>query len=261
MCLLICDFAPQERTAVLFGANRDERLDRATAPFGVLLDEPVRVLGGRDLVAGGTWLAVSELGVVAGLTNRPSPAGPDPARASRGELPLLAASQRDARAAVDALRERVVPGAFNPAWLLVGDRDSLHYVEVDDERGAVVEELPPGRYVLENRPLGEQSTKVDRVRALLPARRAEVRNAMTSILADHVVPPVGATSDERRGALAACVHTDAYGTRSSMVVEVARSLDELPRVYVAEGPPCEVPYVDRTALWGTRSPSRTRHPS
>ena len=31
-----------------------------------------RILGGRDEVAGGTWLAVNEHGVVAGLTNQPA---------------------------------------------------------------------------------------------------------------------------------------------------------------------------------------------
>ncbi len=252
MCLLIVDFTPAERTTLLLGANRDERLDRATAPFGVLEDAPERILGGRDLVAGGTWLAVNRDGVVAGLTNRPSASGPDPSRASRGELPLLAARRPTAREAVDALREHATPGRFNPAWILVADRSSLYYVAVDDEHGTDVEELPPGRYVLENRPLGEPSAKVDRVRALLPVRSAEVAHALPSILADHVVPDLPSEEEEdRRRALAACVHTERYGTRSSTIVQVDRG-DEPPRVRVADGPPCEVPYVDASACWDVR---------
>lgn len=253
MCLLIVEFAPTQREAVLLGANRDERLDRATAPFGVLRASPGRVLGGRDLVAGGTWLAVSEHGVVAGLTNRPSPGGPDPTRRSRGELPLLAASGRTADEGIEALRARATAGAFNPAWLLVADRTSLRYVEIDDDLGARVEELPPGRYVLENRPLGAPSAKVDRVRGLLPARPAELRSALPSVLADHVVPPLAARDEpgdeDRRSGLAACVHTERYGTRSSTIVSIASSVDQLPEVLVAEGHPCESPFVDRTGLW------------
>src|SRR3712207_7355353 len=52
------------------------------------------VLGGRDEVGGGTWLATNAAGVVAGLTNRPMRDGPDAAKRSRGELPLDRKSTR-----------------------------------------------------------------------------------------------------------------------------------------------------------------------
>ena len=45
-----------------------------------------------------------------------------------------------------------------------------------------------------------------------------------------------------------CVHGESFGTRSSMIVLVPE--DELPsRVYVADGRPCEVPFVDETDRW------------
>ena len=45
------------------------------------------MLGGRDELAGGTWLAVNEHGVVAGLTNQPAAVGRDASKRSRGEMP------------------------------------------------------------------------------------------------------------------------------------------------------------------------------
>ena len=57
-----------------------------------LVDEPrVAVdadVGGRDELSGGTWLAVNEHGVCAGLTNQPLGDAKDPSKRSRGELPL-----------------------------------------------------------------------------------------------------------------------------------------------------------------------------
>lgn len=80
---------------LVVAANRDERLDRPALAMTVLTEGDPRILGGRDEQAGGTWLAVNDRGVVAGLTNRPAPDGADPARRTRGELPLaLATPQR-----------------------------------------------------------------------------------------------------------------------------------------------------------------------
>src|SRR5262249_51148300 len=72
MCLLIAMFGEVADAPLIMAANRDERLDRPAVPMTVLRDHGPRILGGRDELAGGTWLAVNEHGVVAGLTNRPS---------------------------------------------------------------------------------------------------------------------------------------------------------------------------------------------
>jgi len=49
--------------------------------------------------------------------------------------------------------------------------------------------------------------------------------------------------------LAACVHTDTYGTRSSTVVSVPAVSGERPMVLVADGHPCTSRYVDATTLF------------
>ena len=86
MCLLIC--VRGEDGSMLLAANRDERYDRpARGPF--LWPGRAGIFAGRDELAGGTWLAVSGRGIVAAVTNRPTGGGEDPARPTRGELPLL----------------------------------------------------------------------------------------------------------------------------------------------------------------------------
>ena len=127
-----------------------------------------RILGGRDELAGGTWLAVNEHGVVAGLTNQPA-AARDPAKRSRGELPLAFTGYPDAKTAVTEVCARLDPSAYNPCWMLVGDRHALFSVDLSGGHRARVEELPPGSYVLENAPLRQPSAKQQRVAGLVSA--------------------------------------------------------------------------------------------
>jgi uncharacterized protein with NRDE domain len=75
---------------LLLAANRDEKLDRPSRPPGChWIDQP-DVLGGLDVLAGGTWLAINRAGVVAAVLNRLGSLGPAPGKRSRGVLPLLA---------------------------------------------------------------------------------------------------------------------------------------------------------------------------
>jgi uncharacterized protein with NRDE domain len=243
---------------LIVAANRDERYDRPAVAITMLRESSPRVLGGRDEVAGGTWLAVNEYGVVAGLTNLPSPHGRDTTRRSRGELPVALAAHRDAQAAVAWICATVNPSDYNPCWLMVGDRDSLFYVDLTGGSRPAARQLPAGCYVLENAPLRPQSAKAAHVAGLITAARAtmdgDVGGALAAVLRDHCAVP-RANSDgtagpgwQAAGALsAACVHADGYGTRSAMIVTVGTT--GLPQVQVADGPSCQAPLLDAGELW------------
>lgn len=252
MCLLVFAWKTEPGYPLVVAANRDERLDRPAHSLCVLAAHSPRILGGRDDLAGGTWLAVNEHGVVAGLTNRPSPGGRDPAKRSRGELPLLLAGQRTAATGVRELVRSVQPGQYNPAWLLVGDRETLSYIELASDRPPVVRSLPPGVHILENTGLGEPSPKVDRIRSLLEGAGGAAPPLWTvlpSVLSDHTIPPVGHEPQEDdavlrpQATLASCVHTEEYGTRSAALVRMASDADVPPELWVADGPPCTSPFV------------------
>jgi uncharacterized protein with NRDE domain len=256
MCLLIVCSHVIRGYPLVVAANRDERLDRPATTITVLREDAPRILGGRDEVAGGTWLAVNDEGVVAGLTNRRSSLGRDPARRSRGELPLAVASASSAKNGVKGLVATVQPADYNAAWMLAGDRSALYYLELDGSSPARARAREPGIHVLENLAIDAASTKVDRARELLgdPSRLSvdAILERLTSVLADHYVAEPGdpnATVEGLSGPSRrpACVHGDAYGTRSSMIVLVP---DEgKPRVYVADGRPCETAFTEETSRW------------
>ena len=69
---------------MVFAANRDEHHARPTAAANWWVESP-HILGGRDLLAGGTWLAVDQLGRLAAVTNVPSHRGATYTK-SRGHL-------------------------------------------------------------------------------------------------------------------------------------------------------------------------------
>jgi len=251
VCLLVVAWRVTADPLVV-GANRDERTDRPATAVTVLRAADPRILGGRDLAAGGTWLAVNEHGVVAGLTNRPLPEGRDPTKRSRGLLPLLAAARPSAEASVAALLDEVDPAEFNPGWLLVGDRSSLFAVSIDGDR-PTAEPLPPGIHVLENHPPGAPSAKAAHVRRLLGTLSGcgptdGLTGRLRSVLADHSRPdplPEGRPPF----VASACVHGDEYGTRSSALVTVPADCSRLPSLAVADGPPCRTPFHLADELW------------
>ena len=68
MCLLVLAWKHHPRYRLILAGNRDEFHERPAAPLGWWQDDP-RILGGRDLKAGGTWLGVARSGRFGVVTN------------------------------------------------------------------------------------------------------------------------------------------------------------------------------------------------
>ena len=98
VCTVIISTTPGEPWPLLLAANRDERLDRVWEPPGRHWPTHPHVMGPRDVPGGGSWLAVSDGGVVAAVLNRVGSLGPAPGKRSRGELPLIALAEATAEA-------------------------------------------------------------------------------------------------------------------------------------------------------------------
>jgi uncharacterized protein with NRDE domain len=225
--------------SLVIAANRDEWLARPSVPMTVLRPRNPRILGGRDELAGGTWLAVNEHGVVAGLTNRPRTEGFVAGRKSRGELPMRLAAHRTAREAADAFVREIKPTDYNGSWILVGDRDSLHYLDVTAGDRPQRIDLQAGAYVLENAPYGSMTAKTRRVLAMIGKS-----TPLEEILDSHDREP------DESPLSAPCVHAGpTYGTRSAEIVTVPARLDARPTILVADGPSCTTPFHDATDLW------------
>jgi uncharacterized protein with NRDE domain len=238
---------------LVVAANRDERLDRPATAATVLQARGPRILGGRDDEAGGTWLAVNDRGVVAGLTNRPSQQGRDASKRSRGELPLALATHADAEEAAEDFAARFRPDDYNPSWLLVADRRSLLYVDMTGGERPDVRALPPGIHILENNPIDAGSAKqrhvMDLVTAAGPSSLGD--RDLASVLGDHSVPADHDVLPDGIGdaVLAACVHTELYGTRSAAIIRVPTDERSRPAMSVADGHPCTSPFADVGSLW------------
>lgn len=84
MCLIAFAWNAHPRWPLVICANRDEFHGRPTAPLDEWQDHP-GVYGGRDLLQGGGWLALTRSGRLAAVTNVREPGSPAAPR-SRGKL-------------------------------------------------------------------------------------------------------------------------------------------------------------------------------
>ena len=92
MCTAIIGLGPDG--TVLLAGVRDEFTQRAWQPPGYHWPDQPSLIGGRDELAGGTWLALAPAAPrVACILNGRGQAAPAATRRSRGDLPLRAAAQ------------------------------------------------------------------------------------------------------------------------------------------------------------------------
>jgi len=235
MCLLVLAWRCHPRYRVVVAANRDEYHTRPTAPLSPWTDLP-GIVGGRDLQAGGAWLAVDgrqRFGIVTNFREFGRPRRSAPSRG--GLIPSYLAGNLGP---ADSLRTLEVdaPGyaGFN---LLFADRDSLWYASNRADQFA--RELPPGIYGLSNEFLDTPWPKLVRVRErfekLLRSPESDDRDTLHTRLlellsdretAPHETLPPGDLSPEWARKLSAPFVVDpGYGTRCSTVLTVGNSGD------------------------------------
>jgi uncharacterized protein with NRDE domain len=225
MCLLVVAWRSHPRYRLVVAGNRDEFHERPTAALGWWSDAP-EVLGGRDLRAGGTWLALARSGRFALVTNFRDANGAPSAAPSRGQLvPGFVRGERSAAAFLHELQPTV--GAYAGFNLLVGDARELHYCCSVDGQGS--RELQPGIYGLSNHRLDEPWPKLVRTRERFVAAlvQPDPRPAdLFDLLADPTPAPHGAPPETdlpealERALSAPFVRHERYGTRCSTVVLV-----------------------------------------
>jgi hypothetical protein len=244
VCTLIALHQTHARYPLVVAGNRDELYGRRSTGPQLLSADP-RIVGGRDLEKGGTWLGASADGFFVALTNQRTGSMPDPTLRSRGEVVLSALARPGLGAALDWLR--TLDGReYNPFNLLLGDVHAL-WVGYARRESAALEllALPPGIWALPNDRLGspefpKADRAVARAQALCGLAWPELPVAAAGVLADH---------DQSHGPLGAlCVHTLAYGTVSASLL--AFDGDGLAGYAHADGPPCQAPLVDRPDLVG-----------
>ena len=238
MCTVILAWQVLPDAPLVLAANRDELLARPSDPPLLLISDPPR-WGGRDRLAGGTWLAVDPAGRIGAVTNR-HPGGQPPARDSsrhsRGALPLevLAGDDAAALTCMDSLQSR----DYNPVNVLYASSTGAWSTSMDDDIGRRTSPIPPGVHVLTEQDVDDvddQKTQDIRRRAtdaVAAARSVDgLVEAWRDILRSHEADYSGSP---------VCIHGDVHGTVSSSTVVVPAGGGV--RYEHADGPPCVTPF-------------------
>jgi uncharacterized protein with NRDE domain len=227
VCLIVLGIDQHPDYPLIFAANRDEFHSRPTREANWWPDKP-DVLGGRDLQAGGTWLAVSRVGRFATVTNFRDAKPPDSSYRSRGHLVTAFLESGLTPPEYVATIDEDAYAGFN---LIVGAGGEFAYLS-NCEDGT--RDLGPGIYGLSNALLDGPWHKVERSKAglaaLIDANQVS-ESALLRLMNDRDKGPV---EEVERGRLdfhtahaitAPFIILPEYGTRCTTLVLVDRNGD------------------------------------
>src|SRR5688572_20142048 len=157
MCLIFFAVNQHPNYKLIVAANRDEFYARKTAPAHFWKDHP-QILGGRDLEASGTWMAMNKKGKISLVTNYRDPANINPTAPSRGQLVADYLIHDDTP---EAYMNKVstVARQYNGFNLLIGYPDALWYLS---NYGNGIQKLESGIYGLSNHLLDTPWPKMSR---------------------------------------------------------------------------------------------------
>ena len=228
MCLLLIAWKTHPRYRLILAGNRDEFHDRAATPLNWWQDD-ARILGGRDVKAGGTWLGVARSGRFGVVTNYRDLQAPVEGAPSRGNLiPRFLTGATSPKEFLDDLRGAAMRySGFN---LLVGGSRALYYYSNRGPKEPTA--LAPGIYGLSNHLLNTPWPKLTRTRdkfAKLLEEAEVIPESLFAILADReqapadALPSTGLPNDWERVVSSPFIVNERYGTRCSSVLLVERT--------------------------------------
>lgn len=228
MCLIVFAWQVMPNVPLIAAGNRDEFLDRPTAPAMAWDDYP-RIYAGRDLKAGGTWMGIAQPDRFAVITNIRAPAERRTDAPSRGNLVSdFLSGAMSPRDYIDAVRHTTAQ--YNGFNLLVGDREQLIWFSnrgADDARNG--QALTPGVYGLSNALLDTPWPKVVRTKAQFASMLAQhapedayfdMLSDTTRAASDCRLPKTGIDIELERMLSAPYIDAPGYGTRASTLVRL-----------------------------------------
>ncbi|MFU8860177.1 MAG: NRDE family protein [Cyclonatronaceae bacterium] len=227
MCLLVIAWKSHPEFDLILAANRDEFLQRP-ARAAEFWDEHPKLLAGKDLEAGGTWLGVTVKGKFCAITNYRDMRNHKKSAPTRGNLPLnYLAGDLEPQPYIESIR----PDAhrFNGFNLLLGNKNSLWYYSNIVDRP---EELNPGIYGLSNHLLDTPWPKVERAKRSFSAIISDIKPDHERLFAllqdrttapDHLLPDTGLDRMTEKKLSSAFIEMEGYGTRSSTILLLKKS--------------------------------------
>ncbi|MGV8960498.1 MAG: NRDE family protein [Stenotrophomonas sp.] len=224
MCLVSLAWNAHPRWRLLMAGNRDEFHARPTAALHPWEAANGRVIAGRDLRSGGTWVGVSPEGRAAVVTNFRDPvasaSGP-----SRGQLVAdYLAGHSSADTYTEVVADRAA--AYPPFNLLLADADSCQFLGNHPPQRLA---LAPGLHGMSNGALDAPWPKTRRLMAAMAGwLHAEndgfdpLWNALADETgaADAELPDTGIDLELERRLSSAFIRGRDYGTRASTIVAI-----------------------------------------
>lgn len=227
MCLIVFAYDVHPAYRLILAANRDEFYERPSSAADFWTDHP-RVLAGRDLKNGGTWLGVTRDGKVGAVTNYRDPSSLKSGAPSRGRL---VSDYLTGKHTIEHYLKKISDqaGQYNGFNLLAGHDKALF---VFSSRGRM-QKLQPGLYGLSNHLLDTPWPKIKRAKKMLKAameeKGAALEEALFALLADRRVPPdeklpaTGIGLEWERLLSTIFIESPIYGTRSSTILLIGKN--------------------------------------
>lgn len=227
MCLLFLSIDNHPNYKLILAGNRDEFYNRKTAA-AQFWDDNENILGGRDLVAGGTWLAMTRQGRLGMVTNYRDPQNIKAKAPSRGHLvsDFLISEDSPEKYLNRVSAKGKMYNGFN---LIVGYKNDLWYYS--NYRDGV-EKLAPGFYGLSNHLLETAWPKVargkERIRPLIEGAVIDPEKVLDAlyddyIAEDNVLPATGLPLAQERALSSMFIKMEGYGSRCSTVILIDKA--------------------------------------
>jgi uncharacterized protein with NRDE domain len=228
MCLITFAWRAHSDYPLVVVANRDEFYNRPTQNAHFWNDHP-QIYGGRDLSAGGSWMAVAHSGRFAALTNYRDLVNLKANAPSRGSLVSdFLLSELSAPDYAYSIRHQAA--AYNGFNLILCDGENMVYYNNQSDKINILE---TGIYALSNALLNtpwpktrsasaklhnwlEQAGEIDKLLQLLNDRQT---------VDDELLPNTGISYKMEKALSAEFIQLDDYGTRCSTALIVNRKGD------------------------------------
>lgn len=162
MCLISIAYQYHPKYKLILLANRDEFYQRPTREAH-WWDENESVFGGKDLQAGGSWLAVSKNGKIGAITNFRNPSRIIKNKISRGQiLSNYILSDISEKKYINELSD--TGENFEGYNLLLGNQENLYHFSNINQK---LTSITPGVYALSNHLLNTPWPKVEKAKKVM----------------------------------------------------------------------------------------------
>ncbi|WP_424962780.1 NRDE family protein [Ekhidna sp.] len=222
MCLITFAYKVHPKYKFILVANRDEFYARPTA-VAHWWEDHKEILGGRDLQAKGTWMAIHKSGRFAAVTNYRDIQNIKADAKSRGDLPVNFLLSKD-RPTVYSRGVKKEGEKYNGFNLITLDNELAHVSNYDQD----IHLLDPGVYGLSNALLDTPWPKVEKAKRAFntliqqPFQLEQLIEMMqdTETAPDDQLPETGLDYEREKAVSAMCIRTSDYGTCCTTAVTI-----------------------------------------